>query len=520
MNPTHLPIVMVGETDHLDPELQAMLLAKYSRSYGSILSKIPTTPEEAAKAKAAFKKTYNGDSLAKHYGHKSVGQLGHTTIFFEGVSMLAAVAIEVCELFNGQESSTRYIDYTNQPAINFGDADITHWQEVWRLLYRSALERTMADLMVQYPRAKDVNEAKYNNTIKARAFDICGGMLPAGFTTCVGFTGSFDVLNDHIAWMFSHPLAEVRDIGALAAEAMMEKYPEAAFSMDKLVARSNFMLYDGAYSDSHIETYYYRRGSFEHDSIYSLDSTKRSVALRKQTPTYALTSLLGKRYPVVDDPTHAGRVSDLTLECQYWDKSSLATRDVVLEKLENRLCSFGAQTRNKYQSFPRMISNAIRFRANSVMDFRSYRDIHRHRNGYRPLPLLTMELGPHQYYLDNLNEELHQQFQSLFLKQQEAFRQARMETRSKEEANQLAVLQQYAIPMAAQVPYYYECDLNQVVYMTELRTDKTVHQTARIELMAAHDQLKHIFPRLQVHADLSASNFTLKRGEQTFAAAA
>lgn len=513
----HKPTVLVGVTDHLDPELQAMLLAQYSRSYGSIVERAPSTPEKIEQVKSRMKQIYNGDSLAKNYGHKSVGQLGHTTIFFEGISMLAAIAIEVSELFNGQESSTRYIPYDNQPAVDAGNDLVCHWQGVWRLFYKSALEKTVLDLKQQYPQPEGSTATVYERTIKARAFDICGGLLPAGFTTCVGFTGSFDVLNDHLVWMAHHPLEELRTLARTAAAALLEKYPNAAFIWDKIRERGVHMLYEGWHCDNHVEAYYYRRGSFEHETAYSVDTAARAMIMRQHLSHDEAVHQMTRHYPIVDQGWHQGRATDVTLACQYWDKPSFGSTAVAIDRFADRLRTFGSELRKKYQAFPRPLSNALRFRLSSVMDFRSYRDVHRHRNGCRPLPLLSMELGPHFYYLDNLPFELRKRFTDLFHQQRQEFQEA-LDTRSTEaERNQLRLEQQYAIPMATQVPYYYECDLNQLLYMIELRTDKTVHQTVRIEMMAALDQFQAIFPRVKVHADLTPNNFTLKRGTQTFA---
>ena len=52
------------------------------------------------------------------YGHKSIGDCGSITIFIEGCSMLAAKAIQDTKLYNGQEASTRYIDFSQQAMIN------------------------------------------------------------------------------------------------------------------------------------------------------------------------------------------------------------------------------------------------------------------------------------------------------------------------------------------------------------------------------------------------------------------
>jgi len=515
MNNQQEPTVYVGITDHLDPELQAMLLAKYSRSYGTIINRLPTNAAEADKIKARLKETY------QNYGHKSVGQLGTTTIFFEGVSILAAVAIEVSELFNGQESSTRYIPFDTQPAVGTDYPQVTHWQEVWRLFYRKALEETIAAVRLKYPYDESMDATKYANTTKARAFDICGGILPAGFTTSVGFTGTFDTLNDHISWMSCHPLQEVREIAHLAADALAEKYPNAGYSWDKCQQRSKHLLYNQEMlSDQHVESYYYREGSFEHDSIYGISNLTRLAQVMQYNNIDDANRLLQRRYPISDDIDHKGMLSRLTLTCNTWHRAPISPHgvschDFDLRNIGRRLQALNSANRKKYDRFPRSLSNALRFRAISAMDFRSYRDLHRHRNGNRPFPMLTMKNGPHAYYLDNLSFDLKSKFLSLWADQEQEFKKM-VKDHDSVGRNSLQLAQQYAIPMAAIVPYYYECDLNQQLYLIELRTDKTVHQTLRIEQMAACEQLASILPKVKVHADMSENNFTLRRGAQTF----
>ncbi len=526
MSETIKPAVLVGVTDHLDPELQAMILAKYSRSYGSVMTKIPTTQEEAAKVKASLKLTY------QNYGHKSVGQLGVTTVFFEGVSMLAAMFITDGELFNGQESSTRYIDYTNQPAIDCSEPRIKHWQEIWRQFYIEALEATIADLTLKYPWNPEDNALKYSNTIKARAFDICGGILPAGFTTCVGFTGTFDTINDQLAYMAHSPLIEVRELAEVAVNGLVEKYPNAAYSWNKIWLQDEYRLYDeGLYSNLHMDCYFYRKGGFEYNAFYHNTPQQRLSIIAQHSSYSATVALDEKYYPITDVETDAGVQSRLTLECQVFGhrfSSQPGMNKLALTPLAMRLDALDGSTRLKYQKFPKSLSNEIRFRITGMMDYRTYRDIHRHRNGSRPLPLLSAEDGLHLYYVWNLTQELGKKFETLFAKMKEEISAGyagvsdvdKSPNRSKEFSTQMKNLHatnwQYAIPMAAMVPYYYECDLNQLLYMLELRTSKTVHQTLRIEMMAAYDQLMAIFPDLKVHVDLDSNNFTLKRGEQAY----
>ena len=93
-----------------NPEDNAMLQALYSRSSSSVL-------EHTKK----IEKTGSGKFMSQFYmgyGHASIADCGFVTLYFEGISMLAAKAIEDNPLFNGQECSSRYIDFSKQDFHN------------------------------------------------------------------------------------------------------------------------------------------------------------------------------------------------------------------------------------------------------------------------------------------------------------------------------------------------------------------------------------------------------------------
>lgn len=57
--------ILVGVTDHLDPQVRAMLMAMYSRTTGSILDRLPELEDQESLSQK-FGTFYVG------YGHKSV----------------------------------------------------------------------------------------------------------------------------------------------------------------------------------------------------------------------------------------------------------------------------------------------------------------------------------------------------------------------------------------------------------------------------------------------------------------
>lgn len=509
--------IQVGITDHLDPEVNAMLMAMYSRSYAPIASRIPSSKESLQCHKSKLGKFYIG------YGHKSVGQLGSTTIWLEGVSQLAAKAIENHPLYNGQESSTRYINFAEQPMVSSNE-EITNWQETFRAFYIKAVPLVIEKIKAEFPlrdqlkirtevigpvnhygphpvqmtsvivdvlerytyvEEKDIDgvltgyklissiphekigrydtieelmayvedcEIKritttWENTIKARAFDICRGLLPAGCTTNVAFTGTFDTINDHFGEMLYHPCEEMRDIAVQVLTGLKEKYPYAAMDIDKLKERNKFV-----------------NDSFFYQDI-KLNSDRGDVYF----------------------PLRTG-IDPLNIYHHLFKE------------------------REKFSKFNRFHAANYRLVMQGLLDFGSYRDIHRHRNGYIGMEVLGINHGFHSFYKDNLPDELQSELTSILLDYEQWYAKERSFSTDKNSKYDL----QYCTPMGYRVAVDYNCDINQALYILELRSSKTVHQTLR---SLVHDWVSLVQDEynIQIHADMDKDNFSLKRGTQTFA---
>ncbi|HEV8677617.1 MAG TPA: hypothetical protein VN701_02195, partial [Candidatus Paceibacterota bacterium] len=108
-------VVVIDNGALITAEADAMLQALHSRSIGGIDAHLMRLAKKGAKE---FMDTYYVG-----YGDKSIGDCGTATIFVEGVSMLAAKAIQDFQLYNGQESSTRYIDFSKQSFFDSSNSD-------------------------------------------------------------------------------------------------------------------------------------------------------------------------------------------------------------------------------------------------------------------------------------------------------------------------------------------------------------------------------------------------------------
>src|SRR3569623_96996 len=121
------------------------------------------------------------DTYYVGYGDKSIGDCGTATIFVEGVSMLAAKAIQDFQLYNGQESSTRYIDFSKQPFADPSNSDTgKNLLEGLRAFHLKGLARMKEALAARHPRQEGEEEMVWLMAINARAFAIMRSFLPAG----------------------------------------------------------------------------------------------------------------------------------------------------------------------------------------------------------------------------------------------------------------------------------------------------------------------------------------------------
>ncbi|MDP1624784.1 MAG: FAD-dependent thymidylate synthase [bacterium] len=248
-NPRNIVII-----DDVPPEANAMLQALYSRSPKSVTEHLAQIKERGADK---FMSIYYVE-----YGHKSIGDCGTTSIFVEQVSMLVAKAVQDWPLYSGQEASTRYLDMASQDVLNpIGSVEGEEIQDAWMAFYVHALEELVPVLKLRFPIQKGQKEGVYEKAIKARAFDIARGFLPAGATTLAAWHTNLRQASDHLKEMRHHPLAEVREVADAVTNELKAKYkssflhkeyPEQEAYLDK--SMSKFAYFD----DPSIKAFSYR----------------------------------------------------------------------------------------------------------------------------------------------------------------------------------------------------------------------------------------------------------------------
>ena len=319
-------------------EVQARCCALFSRSHKPL-------DEQAAKATTeqaeAFARTY-----VVGYGHNSINDCGSICAAVERISMIAAKFIEDYPLFNGQESSTRYIPF-----------DIANFEDVVESPYaaddpRFQLQR---DLMDFYCEAKPVQVAfiasengiadidsepqDVQRSVRAKSFDILRGFLPAGCRTQVAWVTTFRQAVERIEMMLRHPLPEIKEIGRQLQESCLAMYPGAFCGLEK---------------EGHIESADAWYGDEFWDEYHTAPIAVPDTVI---VPEHGFGS---SRYP------------DRPVSKRVPPRADLRSEEIEIV---------------------------------AKIDYGSWRDIHRHRNCAQVFPLLTAgEFEP--FYLENLAPEL------------------------------------------------------------------------------------------------------------------
>ncbi len=460
--------------DALHPEEGALSQALYSRKPKSVLVHLY---QILKKGTQSFIGTWYSE-----YGHKSIGDCGSTTLYFENVSMLAAKAIQNWSLYNGQEASTRYLDFSGRIMINplAGNLETKSLyipkenlnaemletietgfktsyeretsleageqgkmiQEKWMAFYQKHMPIVRDYVASLNPKSDNQNETDYGKAVNARAFDIMRSFIPAGMTTLVSWHSNVRQLRDHLAILKYHPSVEIARIARTAIDGLKSTYP-ASFELAK-----------------------------------KYEETENYLKLRANSTSYYDNQYIVENFVVYDKNLNTKR-----LESSY--KDLLSKRPVKTE-------------------VPHEIGEAGTVHVFFKIDFGSFRDAQRHRKGVCKMPLLTTELGFHPWYLERLPEDTRKEAEALIAELVlliEALPCSKVD-------------RQYYIPMGFMVNADFTWTFDQCVYVAELRSSEYVHPTFRVHAQSLGKWIQKITPDAALYVDWSEDKWSYKRGKQ------
>jgi thymidylate synthase ThyX len=453
--------VKIRLIDNLPPEDLAMLQALYSRSAQSVSVHLDRV---AAGGSSRFMKDY-----VAGYNHKSIADCGTTSIFIEGVSLLAAKAVQDWPLYSGQETSTRYIDMSQQPIVDpIGTPASKAILDRWMAFYGENFDRVAGHVEKTHPRRDGEDEKRYLGAVGARRFDILRGFLPAGITTQLSWHTNLRQAGDHVAGLVHHPSPEIRALGLELRAALAKAYPDSGFGQ----------------------------------SLPSVSGVAASPeALADRTAWEAKVAAVSTYFNVLEDWSDRDiwrtvNVLDVDMEDVRVQRLRADERDLL-------------RTRPRGCALPHFMARVGLVRLDGWLDFGSFRDLQRHRNGVCQMPLLTTRFEFEPWYLEQLPEYVREGALKLIEEQ----------TRSIAAIDAPDVHKQYLTPLGFNVPIRCSYPFPAFVYLIEMRSAKTVHPTLRKLVRRAIN----VFRRsgitrdtpIALHVDEDPDDWTVRRGAQT-----
>jgi thymidylate synthase ThyX len=166
------------------------------------------------------------------YGHSSVAEHAVLHIAMENISRLAVECVESNRLASYTEKSTRYQKWSAEAYATPPEIAGCAWEDAYRAgcgalleAYRTALRQVGDYARALFPRREDESESRWDGRIRLKYVDVCRYLLPAASLANVGVTMNARALEHAIRKMLSHPLAEVRALGAEVKRVALAETP-------------------------------------------------------------------------------------------------------------------------------------------------------------------------------------------------------------------------------------------------------------------------------------------------------
>jgi len=316
-----------------------------------------------------FLKTYAID-----HGHNSLREGSIVHLAVENVSQLVTRFIQRERRCSFEESSTRYISFSeaghwrDPDVMAAGGAAAEAYEEILKTtfhLYRELSEGLLSYLRDVRPLGEGEKEGPWLRTLKAEAFDSARYLLTPAIYTKWGIVADARTMSDIVTELLSHPLAEFRAVGE-----RMKQQAEIALPTLLAHARPNEFL-EAQYRD-----------------LPELAATLGTIE-----------RVNGEADPRMELISHDRELDAKLLASLVYEQSSLSY-GALLEK--TRALDTGArrellqqvlQARGNHDALPIAIEGAEPFDFEILVDFGAYRDIGRHRKGFQQQQVLTTAHG-------------------------------------------------------------------------------------------------------------------------------
>jgi thymidylate synthase ThyX len=228
---------------NLPEVVKGALFARYSRTPKSLrrlfldefAEDVGETGEITAAGQARAEKLY--DRVFVEYGDDSVAQLGGVHLACEQASQLLCKALEWGRLAAYLEQSTRYMRYDDRPGGRWRatvppELEDTELAARYRAYlddvfaaYTEMYEPIEAHFRERFPQDPNDSDFVYRQSIMAKTCDTLRVLLPAATRSNLGIYATGQSYEQLLMRLAAHPLAEMREYGALMLEELRAVIP-------------------------------------------------------------------------------------------------------------------------------------------------------------------------------------------------------------------------------------------------------------------------------------------------------
>lgn len=432
------------------------------------------------------------DRVLLGYGDDSIAELGGAHIACEGISNIAAKALEDSRIgISPLEKSTRYVLFNQKK-----DGKYLYYREPelmassYANLYESALDQLFDTysalippltqwLKTQHPQDEKTSDRAYANATKAKALDILRGLLPMATLTNVGLYGNGRAFEYLLTKFAASPHTEIKSLGLSMGEELGKIIPsfvkksqtERGVNYSKYIAKT-------------LETT--REIAVDLLEDIKLDSSKERVRLVEFDRTAEDKVIAAILYP------H----SHLTLEQIREQVAKLSPEqkaEIIRAYVGDRQSRFykaGRAFEETYYTFDLLI------------DIGAYRDLQRHR-------LISQERQDytvaHGYVVppELIESGLATDYQKALESAAAAYKAI---------APEFPQAAQYLVPFAYKIRWKIKLNLREAYHLLELRSARQGHPSYRLVAQEMYQQIKQVHPLITSGMQfVDMNNYDLER---------
>ena len=467
---------------NLPEVVKGALFARYSRTTKSLrrlfLDEFAEDVDEGGELTTAgverAEKLY--DRVFVEYGDDSVAQLGGVHLACEQASQLLAKAVEWGRLAAYLEQSTRYMRYDDQPGGRWRatippeieDGELEHryrgyLDEVFGL-YGEMFEPMYAWYERRFPQDPADSDFVYRSTITAKTCDTLRVCLPAGTRSNIGVYATAQSYEQLLMRLSVHPLAEMREYGALMLEELRKVIPAFLKRVDV--------------EDRGIAWARYWRGTRE--GVEELAAKLAGEATPQPRDEVTLVDF---------DPDGETKVAAAVLYAatDLPDDQLLALGRRMSRDERDELLRASVGDRGNRRHKPGRAWERTQYRFDVACDYGAFRDLQRH----RPLTIewqrLTTDLG-HETPAEIDEARLRDRWDRVM----DAGRAIEGELRDAGFAD----VAQYAVPMAFRIRFVMQMTAREAMHLAELRSQPQGHPTYRRVAQRMHRLISEVHPSI------------------------